>query len=131
VSLFATVKTDRIWVQVRGIIPESLLHVLRREFSFRLRVRSEIGERMRNVLDSPLYRQEPREMTPGDWIKLFRQNAGFTQAELGRRLGGVGRQNVCGMERDRRPIGRRMAVRLGRVFGASTSKFIEDSAFSE
>jgi len=112
--LFVTVKTGRIWVQIRGIIPPRVLCVLRQEFGERLRVRSEIGKRMRNVLDAPLYSHEPQEMTPGEYLRLFRQDAGLTQTELGRKLGGMVRQNVCGMERGRRPISRMMALRLGR-----------------
>ncbi len=63
-------------------------------------------------------------MNPGAFLRLFRQLEDLSQAELGRKLGGVTRQNVCHMENGRRPISRSMAMRLSRLFGASADKFI-------
>jgi DNA-binding XRE family transcriptional regulator len=125
VHLRATVKTRNVWIQIRGAIPASLLEVLREEYGCRLIVRSEwVGEPMRDVLNAPLYSQDPREMNPGAFLRLFRQLEDLSQAELGRKLGGVTRHNVCHMENGRRPISRSMAMRLSRLFGASADKFI-------
>jgi DNA-binding XRE family transcriptional regulator len=124
VSLYVCVRTDLIWVQIRGIVPAALLHVLRLEFGQRMIVRTEAWGRMRNVLDAPLYQRVPKVMSPGDYLRLFRRLEGLTLAELGRKLGGVGRQNVCNMERGRRPISRRMALQLARLFEVSPDKFI-------
>jgi len=63
-------------------------------------------------------------MNPGAFRRLFRQIENLSQAELGRKLGGVSRQNICHMENGRRPISRGMAMRLSRLFGASSDKFI-------
>jgi len=124
VSLRATVKTRDVWIVIRGIIPSPLLAVLRKEYGRRLILRSEWGEVMRDVLNAPLYAQDPRERTPGVSLRHFRQLENLSQAELGRKLGGVTRQNICHMENGRRPISRGMAMRLSRFFGASPDKFI-------
>jgi DNA-binding XRE family transcriptional regulator len=100
------------------------LHLLRLEFGIQLRVHSEFGERMRNVLDAPLYEKEPLEMAPGAYLRLFRNEAMLSQSELGRKIGGVSRQNICRMERGRRPISRKMALKLSGYFGVSPARFI-------
>lgn len=123
-SLRATVKTQDVLIVIRGIIPSRLLAVLRKEYGRRLILRSEWGEVMRDVMNAPLYTQDPREGTPGAWLRYFRQLENLSQAELGRKLGSVTRQNICHMEKGRRPIGRGMAMRLSRFFGASPDKFI-------
>jgi DNA-binding XRE family transcriptional regulator len=124
VSLRVTVKTRTIWIQIRGIIPSILLEVLRQEYGRRLIMRSELGEHMLDVLNAPLYEHESREMNPGDYLKFFRQDKDLSQAALGRKLGGLSRQNVCSMENGRRPIGRKMALKLSRFFEVSPDKFI-------
>jgi plasmid maintenance system antidote protein VapI len=54
---------------------------------------------------------------------VYRQDRELSQAALGRGLGGLSRQNVSDMENGRRPIGRRMAERLGRFFDVSPRRF--------
>jgi DNA-binding XRE family transcriptional regulator len=125
VYLRATVKTRDVGIQVSGIIPSSLLEVLREEYGRRLILRSEWGgDPRQDILNAPLYHQDPRNMNPGAFLKLFRRIGNLSQTELGRKLGGVTRQNICHMENGRRPISRGMAIRLSRFFGASPDKFI-------
>ena len=125
-GLRISVKTARIFIKIEGVIPGTLLDLLRDEYGNKLIVRSFWGERMRDLLAAPLYETRPAEMSPGDYLRRFRLDKDLTQAELGTRLGGVPRQNVCNMEKGRRPISRMMAIRLSRFFGVSIEKFIGD-----
>jgi len=122
--MLASVKTSRIRVHIQGVIPGVLLEVLRQEYGQRLIVRSERGVPMLDILNAPLYEQDPKEMSPGAYLRLYRQDIDLTQAELGRDLGGISRQNVGHMENGRRPISRRMAMRLSRLFNVSADRFI-------
>ncbi|MGO9308954.1 MAG: helix-turn-helix transcriptional regulator [Spirochaetia bacterium] len=63
-------------------------------------------------------------MSPGAWLRYFRQDRGLSQAKLGQELGGVSRQNVSHMEYGRRQISRQMALRLSGFFGVRVDKFI-------
>ncbi len=106
------------------MIPGTLLQCLRDTFGRRLILKCEWGERLPNVLDAPLYEREPGKMSPGAWLRYFRQDRGLSQAKLGHELGGVSRQNVSHMEYGRRQISRRMALKLSRYFGVRADKFI-------
>jgi DNA-binding XRE family transcriptional regulator len=121
--VLARVRTNLIYVEIKGIIPAALIQVLRLEYGHRLILRSEWGERMRNVLDAPLYKREPLEMNPGAYLRFFRLDNGLSQMGLGQTLG-MSRQNVSHMENGRRPISRQMALRLSRFFAVSADKFI-------
>ena len=123
-GVYARVRTDLIYVQIHGEIPDTLLKCLQAEYGRRLILHCECGEYWHNVLDAPLYESKPQEMDPGAWLRFFRQDRGLSQAQLGRNLGDVSRQNISNMEYGRRPISRRMAMRLSAYFGVSVDKFI-------
>ena len=79
---------------------------------------------MTDILNAPLYEQQPREMTPGDYLRFFRQDRDLTQAELARKLGTVSRHRISDMENGRRPISRMLALKLSRLFEVSSDKFL-------
>jgi DNA-binding XRE family transcriptional regulator len=118
------VKTARIFIRIEGVISWNLLSVLQEEYGRKLIVTSMMGERLPDILMAPFYQPDTTEMSPGDFLRRFRLDKDLTQAELGRRLGGIPRQNVSNMEKGRRPISRKMAVRLSRFFGVAVARFI-------
>lgn len=64
-----------------------------------------------SVFETEWYKQTSAEMTPGDVLRIRRENAGLTQDSLGEKIGS-NRQNISAMERGKRPIGEAMAERL-------------------
>ena len=120
----AVVKTPRIELQIRGDIPPKLISVLEEEFGDDLRLQEEQDDKIVHVFETEWYHQIKSSMTPGDNLKIYRDNRGWTQAQLGEKLGGVPRQHISNMERGLRPISRKMAKRLAQVFEVSPSKFI-------
>ena len=124
-GLRVTVKTARIFIKIEGVISGNLLSVLRDEYGRKLIVRSMWEmEPMQDVLMAPLYELDPNEMSPGDYLRRYRIDKRLTQEELGRRLGGIPRQNISNMEKGRRPISRMMAIRLARFFDVTAERFV-------
>lgn len=107
-------KTHRIDLKMVGDVPDRILNVLRDEYGDIQVIDDEDGELV-NVTDTDWYKATKATMTPGKTLKAYRERAGLTQEELGRRIGNVPRQHISGMELDRRPIGREMAKRLAEV----------------
>jgi DNA-binding XRE family transcriptional regulator len=118
------VRTNRVYIQIRGDIPGAVLQALRDEYGRSVILRCEGLEPWTNILDAPLYARKPLTMYPGAYLRFFRRDNGLSQSELGSKLGGVSRQNISNMEYGRRPISRRMALRLAGVFEVSADKFI-------
>ena len=120
----AVVKTPRIELQIQGDIPPKLISVLKEEFGDDLRLEEEQGDEIANIFETEWYRQIKSSMTPGDNLRIYRDNRGWTQAQLGDKLGGLPRQHISNMERGVRPISKNMAKRLALIFAVPPSKFI-------
>ena len=70
------------------------------------------------------YREIQAKTTPGDTLKIYRENRGLTQAQLGAMLGGIPRQHVSNMERGIRPVSLKTARKLAKIFKVSPGKFV-------
>ena len=77
-----------------------------------------------NIFETDWYRNIKSKMTPGDNLRIYRENRGLTQAKLGEVLGDVPRQHISNMERGARSISLKTARKLAALFGVSPEKFI-------
>ena len=106
------VKTPRIELQMKGDIPERVILFLEEEYGVSLRPTADDGEEAANALETDWYKRTMAAMTPGKALRIYRENAGLTQAALGERMGGIPRQHISNMENGKRPIGKENAKRL-------------------
>ena len=106
------VKTPRIELKMKGDIPERVILFLEEEYGVSLRQTADDGEEVVNALETDWYKRTMAAMTPGKALRIYRENAGLTQAALGERMGGIPRQHISNMENGRRPIGKENAKRL-------------------
>ena len=77
-----------------------------------------------DIFASDWYREIQAKTTPGDTLKIYRENRGLRQARLGEMLGGIPRQHVSNMERGIRPVSLKTARKLVKVFKVSLGKFV-------
>ena len=120
----AVVKTPHIKIKIQGRISNRLLSVLKEEYGPEVRVISEADDEKVNVFETDWYKRIKRRMSPGQNLRVYRQDKGMTQIELGKRLGGLPRQNISNMEKGLRPISKKMALKLAELFDVSVEKFI-------
>ena len=106
------VKTPRIELKMKGDIPERVILFLEEEYGVSLRQTADDGEDVVNALETDWYKRTMAAMTPGKALRIYRENAGLTQAALGERMGGIPRQHISNMENGKRPIGKENAKRL-------------------
>ena len=106
------VKTPRIELKMKGDIPERVILFLEEEYGVSLRQTADDGEEVVNAFETDWYKRTMAAMTPGKALRIYRENAGLTQAALGERIGGVPRQHISNMENGKRPIGKENAKRL-------------------
>ena len=123
--MLAVVKTPLTSIRMRGRIPKRLITVLAEEYGSDLHLSAEADDELVDVFKTDWYRKVKKELTPGTYVKVFRQNKRMTQAELGKALGGLPRQHISNMENGSRPISKRMALKLSRLFEVSVEKFIQ------
>ncbi|MBP5438230.1 MAG: helix-turn-helix transcriptional regulator [Treponema sp.] len=61
--------------------------------------------------------------TPGRTLAIYRDRSGMTLVQLAEKIG-TKYTNISAMENDRRPIGLRMAKKLGEVLNVDYTKFL-------
>ena len=120
----AVVKTPRIEINIKGEIPEKLLTVLEEEYGEQIQLLEESDEETMDIFGSDWYQDIKSKLTPGDNLRIYRENHGLTQARLGEMLDGIPRQHVSNMERGARSISLKTARKLAKLFKVSPEKFI-------
>ena len=120
----AVVKTPQIEINIKGVIPDKLMSVLKEEYGEQIQLYGNDDEERVNVIETDWYRSVKSGMTPGVNLRIYRENHGLTQARLGEILGGVPRQHISNMEREVRSISLRTARKLAEIFRVSPEKFI-------
>ena len=90
-----------------------------------------LGARIRYVrlssqlaLDTRDRAGDPRKMSPGDAVRVYRENRKLTQAKLGEKLGGLSRQYVSDIERGSRSISKNLAKKLSALFDVPLERFL-------
>jgi len=120
------VKTPRTNLRIEGDVPPPVLKVLQREYGKALIVTSE-GEsdddELVDIFETDFYKEIKKKMIPGDYVRIYRENHGLTQSDLGKKLG-VSRAFICDIEKGRRSISKEMAKKLSKMFNISISRFI-------
>jgi DNA-binding XRE family transcriptional regulator len=110
--MLAVVKTPRTNMQMRGFIPPPVLRVLRHEFGKDLTVTPEKDDEiLESVFNSSKYLEFKKRVSPGDYLRTYRENAGLTQSGLAEKIG-VMRSYVCDLEHGRRVFRKQCAKKL-------------------
>ncbi len=122
--MLAVVKTPRIKIEIKGRISKKLLDVLKEEYGSEVRIIPDEEDEKLDVFKTDWYKGMQEKMTPGKNLRIYRQNRGITQKELGELLGGIPRQHISNMERGIRSISKKVALKLSAVFNTSVEKFI-------
>lgn len=121
----AAVKTLHTEIHMRGEISPRIIAALRAEYGQALHVSTEDDGELVNAVETDWYRSVKATMTPGDTLRVYRETRQLTQAELGKRLGGIPRQQVSNMENGSRPISVSMAKRLAAIFDVPAERFLD------
>jgi DNA-binding XRE family transcriptional regulator len=122
--MLAVVKTHRTDLRIQGFIPTPVLRILRHEFGKKLMVKSnDADDTLENVFESSEYKEFKRRVTPGDYVRTYRENKQMTQQDLGEKLG-ASRAYICDIEHNRRAISKEFAKKLSNFFQISVSRFI-------
>jgi antitoxin component HigA of HigAB toxin-antitoxin module len=122
--MLAVVKTPHINVRIQGRrLPSRLMRCLRSEFGNKLRIENEKDDALVDFFETDFYKSAKKEMTPGAYLRIYRENHHMTQEDLGEKIG-ASKAFVCDMEHNRRAISKDMAKKLEALFNISVARFI-------
>lgn len=72
---------------------------------------------------TPQWKAFEASQTPGSWLSGLREAHGWTQRELGERMGGVSPARISDWEHDRRAVSKAQAKVLGQLFHVEPHRF--------
>ena len=114
--MLAVVKTPRTNLRMSGFIPMPILRALRNEFGEKLTVTSDKTDKdLENVFDCVEYKEFKKRVSPADYIRTYRENAGLTQVELAEKFN-VTRAYICDIEHNRRVFSKQFAKQVADFF---------------
>ena len=122
--MLAVVKTPRTSIRIKGQISSRLMEVLMSEYGRDVQLTRDRDDELVDVFQTDWYKNIKKTMTPGTYMKIYRENRKMTQTELGKILGGLPRQHVSNMENGVRTISKKIAMKLAKAFDVSVEKFI-------
>ncbi len=122
--MLAVVKTPRTSVRIEGEIPEPILSLLKAEYGKKLVVKLSPDDVLVDVFETDWYKTRKKSMTPGKYMRIYRDNAGLTQEVLGQKLGGLSRHYVSDLEAGTRAISKGIAKTLSELFKQPVSRFL-------
>ena len=116
-------RTNTTLFKVKGDIPTGVVEYLQRKFGQDVEV-VEDDEELLNIFDTDWYKDIKEATTPGDTLKIYRENFGLTQVDLGHKLGKFTRQKISDMEHNKRSISKDVAKKLSRLFDVPIDRFL-------
>lgn len=124
-AVVRTLRTKRPALEIKGKIPSWMISRLKREYGKRLELKKDDEEeKLIDIFKTDWYNQIDSQTSPADNMKIYRENIGYSQQELGIKLGNIPRQNISAMENGRRGISKEMAKKLAKLFNVPVSRFI-------
>ena len=85
--------TDQALFEIKGDIPVKVVKYLKKEFDKDVEILKE-NEDMIDIFETSWYKKISSATTPGNFLRIYRENAKFTQEELGKKLGKFNRQKI-------------------------------------
>ena len=120
----AHVKMPHIKIDIRGDIHPRLLSVLKEVYGKNVEIINNDKDEPVDVFQTGWFKKMNEEMTPGKNMKAYREIHRLTQEDLGKKLGGVSKQNISHMERGTRSISKTKAKLLAELFNVPVERFI-------
>ncbi len=119
-------KMPHIEVKVKGPIPKTDVKLLKQRFSALLKKYEESadGDEYVDIYDTDWYGNIKQKRSPGNTVRIYRQNAGLTQKELGIKLDGFSAKYISDIENNRRLISKETAKKLSKLFKISINRLI-------
>ena len=116
-------RTKNALFEVKGNIPLDVLDYLKNKFGKDIRIVKD-DEELLNVFETQWYKEVKQTITPGETLRIHKENLGISQAELGKKIGKFTRQKISDMENGKRSISKEVAKTLSLIFEVPVDRFI-------
>ena len=116
------VKTPHTEVNIKGEVSEGLMKALRTDFGDHLDITDD--DARINPFECDWFQETKARMTPGDRLRIDRENAGWSQSVLGKKIGSRSRAFISDLENGRAAVSTETARTLAALFNRSPDRYI-------
>lgn len=116
-------RTKNALFEIKGNIPPDVLDYLKNKFGKDIKIVKD-DEGLLNVFETQWYKEVKNTTSPGETLRIYRENLGISQAELGKKIGKFTRQKISDMENGKRNISKEVAKTLSLIFEVPVDRFI-------
>ena len=117
-------RTNRRLFEIKGEIPKNVIEYFQQEYGSAFEIIEEKENELIDIFETDWFKRMSTSITPGESIRIYRQNMGLTQEELGKKLGNYTRQHISDMENLRRSISKEVAKKLSKLFNVPVERFL-------
>ena len=118
-------RTDKILFEIKGNIPEHVVEYLVEKFGHDFEILEADDDELVKVCESNWYKKITVATTPGERMKMYRENLGLTRAELGHKLGHLPPLMIAEIENNKRLITPDLAAKLCQWFDVPLERFLK------
>ena len=116
--------TKQTLFEVKGEIPPEVLQYLTQTFGQDVEVCEPDKEHV-DIFSTTWYQEVQAQTTTGEILKMYRENRGMSQVELGRQLGETWtRQKISDLEHNRRHVSKDIGKKLSQIFDVPAERFL-------
>jgi hypothetical protein len=80
-------RTKRPELEIKGKIPQWMISRLQKDYGKNLEITSDDNEELVDVFETDWFKKMYKKSSPGENMRIYRENMGITQIELGEKLG--------------------------------------------
>ena len=115
-------RTRKPLFEIKGTIPKKVIDYFSHEYGKAFQIIEE--DELIDIFKTDWFKKINESTTPGDSLKIYRENIGLTQEELGKKIGNFTKQNISDMENNRRGISKEVAKKLSKIFEVPVERFL-------
>jgi DNA-binding XRE family transcriptional regulator len=117
-------RTSKRLFEIKGDIPKNVIEYLQQQYGSFFEVIEENENELIDIFETDWFKNADQSSTPGESVRIYRQNLGLTQEKLGKKLGNYTKQYISDMEHSRRSISKDVAKKLSRIFTVPVERFL-------
>jgi len=118
------VRTPHTNFKIDVDIQPDLIEILKAKYGEGLKLIENEDEQYINIKETEWYKNMKEKMSPGKYMRVYRDNFGWTQKILGAKLGGISAQNISHYENRNRRISDELGIKLSRIFNVPIDQFL-------
>jgi DNA-binding XRE family transcriptional regulator len=116
-------RTNKLLFEIKGEIPKKVIKYFTQEYGNKFEIIDKQDELI-DIFETDWFKKINHDTTPGDSLRIYRENMGLTQQQMGQKIGNFTRQHISDMENGRRGISKAAAKALSKIFGVPITRFI-------